>query len=86
VGAREIYRHTEGIDFLPYFVPEQGDCEALRLAKPCERRVLDGERVSELSFYRDYWKHGFHYFFYFLPIQNVIEKLLELLCCHFLAV
>jgi hypothetical protein len=75
-------------------VPEQGDCEALHLAKPCERRVLDGERVSELSFYRDYWKHGFHYFFYFLLIQNVIEKLLELLstnftrhtCCHFLAV
>lgn len=39
----------------------------------------DGEEDCEPLFYRGCWKQGFHNLFYFLPIQNKLERLLELL-------
>jgi hypothetical protein len=49
------------------------------LAISRERTGVDSEEDCERLFYRGYWKRDFDYFFQFLPIQNQLERLLELL-------
>jgi hypothetical protein len=53
------------------------------LVKHTERRAADCERDNEVMQIPILLEWGFVWFFYFLPIQNVLESLLELLLwCH----
>jgi sugar/nucleoside kinase (ribokinase family) len=58
---------------------EWRDCESPGLARVRERKGLDSEADWEPRFCRACWNDIFSLFFIFLPMENEMERLLELL-------